>query len=258
MTASPVPRRTVIAGNWKMNPATQREAVTLATDVADRVQDMSATTVVCPPAVWLIAVAAAVGGRVGVGAQTMAAEERGAFTGETSPLMLRGIADWVIIGHSERRQYNGETDETCRRKVASAVAHGLGPILAIGERLEEREAGATDAVIDRQLRIGIADLGRIAGSGLAIAYEPVWAIGTGNAATGDDAQASAAQIRGILRERDVEGADQVPILYGGSVTMDNAREFFAQPDIDGALVGGASLDATGFAEIVACAAELRG
>ncbi|TMB49006.1 MAG: triose-phosphate isomerase [Chloroflexi bacterium] len=258
MTANPARRRPVIAGNWKMNPDTQEEAVGLATEVADRVQDMSAISVLCPPAVWLIPVAAAIGGRVGVGAQTMAAEERGAFTGETSPLMLRGIAEWVIIGHSERRQYNGETDETCRHKVASAVAHELRPILAIGERLEERRAGATAAVIDRQLRIGIADLQRIAGSSLAIAYEPVWAIGTGNAATGDDAQAAAAQIRGILRERDLEGADQVAILYGGSVTPDNAREFFAQPDIDGALVGGASLDAAGFAEIVACAAELRG
>ena len=187
----------------------------------------------------------------------MAAEESGAFTGETSPLMLRGVADWVILGHSERRQYYGETDESVRRKVASAVAHGLRPILAIGERLEERAAGATEAVIDLQLRIGLADLDGIAGSGLAIAYEPVWAIGTGNAATGDDAQAAAAQIRDYLRELDAVGADEVAILYGGSVTPDNAREIFAQPDIDGALVGGASLDAAGFGRIVACAAELH-
>jgi triosephosphate isomerase (TIM) len=248
----------VIAGNWKMNPATRREAVALATSVADGVRDLDVTTVLCPPIVWLIPVAKALGTRLAVGAQTMAAEEAGAFTGETSPLMLRGIADWVIVGHSERRQYNGETDETVRRKVASAVDHGLRPILAIGERLEERTAGATESVIDRQLRIGIADLDRVAGTALTIAYEPVWAIGTGNAARGDDAQAAAAQIRAILRGRDEVGADEVAILYGGSVTPDNAREFFAQPDIDGALVGGASLDAAAFTKIVACAAELHG
>ena len=258
MTTSEGPRRPVIAGNWKMNPAFQGEAVALAIAVAENVQDLDVTTVLCPPTVWLLPVATAVGGSVEIGAQTMAAEESGAFTGETSPLMLRGIADWEILGHSERRQYYGETDEAVRRKVASAVTHGLRPILAIGEHLEERAAGATEAVIDLQLRIGLADLDGIAGSGLAIAYEPVWAIGTGNAATGDDAQAAAAQIRDYLRELDAVGADEVAILYGGSVTPDNAREFFAQQDIDGALVGGASLDAAGFGRIVACAAELHG
>jgi len=258
MTTSQGPRRPVIAGNWKMNPASQEEAVALAIAVAQDVQNLDVTTVLCPPTLWLLPVASAVGGRVGVGAQTMAAEDTGPFTGEISPLMLRGVAEWAILGHSERRQYYGETDESVRRKVASAVAHGLRPILAIGERLEERAAGATEAVIDLQLRIGLADLDGIAGSGLAIAYEPVWAIGTGNAATGDDAQAAAAQIRDYLRELDAVGADEVAILYGGSVTPDNAREIFAQPDIDGALVGGASLDAAGFGRIVACAAELHG
>ncbi|TME31294.1 MAG: triose-phosphate isomerase [Chloroflexi bacterium] len=258
MTTSRGPRRALIAGNWKMNPASREEAVGLANTVVRAVEDLEATTVLCPPTMWLVPVASAIDGRVGVGAQTMAAEEAGAFTGETSPLMLRGIADWVILGHSERRHYNGETDETVRRKVVSAVDHGLRPILAIGERLEERKAGATEAVIDRQLRIGLTDIRRIAGSGLVIAYEPVWAIGTGNAATGDDAQGAAAQIRGILRELDADGANEIPILYGGSVTPDNAREFFAQPEIDGALVGGASLDATAFGRIVARAAELRG
>jgi len=258
MTTSRSARRPVIAGNWKMNPASQDGAVALARAVAANVQDLDITTVLCPPALWLIPVANAVGNRVGIGAQTMAAEESGAFTGEISPLMLRGIAEWVILGHSERRQYYGETDESVGRKVASAVAHGLRPILAIGEHLEQRDAGETEAVIDRQLSVGLSDLDRIAGTGLTIAYEPVWAIGTGNAATGEDAQAAAAQIRGILRELDPADADRIPILYGGSVTADNAREFFAQPDIDGALVGGASLDAEGFAKIVACAAELHG
>jgi triosephosphate isomerase len=258
MTTSNRSRRPVIAGNWKMNPASEAEAVTLAAAVAGKVQGMDVTTVLCPPTVWLIPVANAVGDRVGIGAQTMAAEEWGAFTGETSPLMLRGIADWVILGHSERRQFYGETDESVGRKVASAVAHGLRPILAIGEQLEQRAAGETEAVIDRQLSIGLAQLARIAGTGLTIAYEPVWAIGTGNAANGEDAQAAAAQIRGVLRELDPADAEQIPIIYGGSVTPDNAREFFTQPDIDGALVGGASLDAAAFVRIAACAAELHG
>ena len=258
MTTGKNPRRPVVAGNWKMNPETEREAVELATRVAARARDLPAETVLCPPTIWLIPVAAAVGGEVGLGAQTMASEERGAFTGETSPLMLRGLAGWVILGHSERRQNDGEIDDKVRRKVASAVAHGLRPILAIGEKLEERSRGETQAVIDRQLRMGIADLSLVSGTGLTIAYEPVWAIGTGHAASGDDAQAAAAQIRAVLRERDAQGADTIPILYGGSVTADNAPEFFSQPDVDGALVGGASLDPDGFAAIVACAAELRG
>jgi triosephosphate isomerase (TIM) len=251
-------RRAVIAGNWKMNPQTEADALALATAIANRVVGLPATTVVCPPAIWLVAVARAVGGRIEVGAQTMAAEERGAFTGEISALMLQGIAEWVILGHSERRQYDGETDERVGRKVASAVAHGLRPLVAIGERIDERRAGTTEAVIDRQLRAALEHLERIAGNGLAIAYEPVWAIGTGNAASGGDAQAAAAQIRAIVRELDPVGADEVPVLYGGSVTAANAPEFFGQPDVDGALVGGASLDPEGFAAIVTCAAELRG
>ncbi|MDP9270568.1 MAG: triose-phosphate isomerase [Chloroflexota bacterium] len=247
-------RRPVVAANWKMNPATEAEALSLARTVVSGVAGVEATTVLCPPTIWLTIVSRALDGDLAVGAQTMAAEERGAFTGETSPLMLRGIADWVIVGHSERRQYDGETDERVGRKVASAVAHALRPIAAIGERIGERKAGETAAVIDRQLRAALIGLERIAGSGLAIAYEPVWAIGTGNAASGHDAQAAAAQIRDILHELDPIGADEVPILYGGSVTAANAAEFFGQLDVDGALVGGASLDPEGFAAIVASAA----
>lgn len=250
--------RPVVAGNWKMNPLAEAEALALATAIADQVAGEAATTVICPPTIWLVSVAAAVGGRLGVGAQTMAAHQRGAYTGETSPLMLRGIAEWVILGHSERRRYDGETDETVRRKVTSAIAHELRPIVAIGEQIEDRRAGATEAVLDRQLRIALEDLRGVEGTGLTIAYEPVWAIGTGNAATGDDAQAAAAQIRAILRELDPDAAEEVPILYGGSVTSANARDFFGQPDVDGALVGGASLDSAEFAAIVRCASELRG
>jgi triosephosphate isomerase len=252
-------RRPVIAGNWKMNPPTEAEAVALAIDVADAVARLPVETVVCPPTIWLPAVAESLRPRtswLAVGAQPMAAEESGAFTGETSPRMLAGLARWVILGHSERRQYDGETDERVGLKVASAVAHGLRPIAAIGERIDERRAGETEAVIERQLRAAIGGLAQIAGSGLAVAYEPVWAIGTGNAASGHDAQAAAAQIRAILGEADAAGGEEVAILYGGSVTAANAAEFFSQPDVDGALVGGASLDAQGFAAIVRSAAEL--
>jgi triosephosphate isomerase (TIM) len=246
-------RRPVVAGNWKMNPATVDEAIALARAVADVAASVpTVTTVICPPTIWLTAVSGSVTG-VELGAQTMHDEERGAFTGETSPLMLAGLARYVILGHSERRQYDGETDESVGRKVASAVAHGLLPIAAVGERAEERRAGQTEAVVERQLRAALAGLDRLGGSGLVIAYEPVWAIGTGDAATGEDAQAVAALIRGILGELDPPAADDIPIQYGGSVTDANAAEFFTQPDIDGALVGGASLKPDVFAAILRAA-----
>ncbi len=250
-------RRPVIAGNWKMNPASLDEATALALAVRDVADGLpGVTTVICPPTIWLAGVSRVAGdGSLGIGAQTMHHEERGAFTGETSPLMLAGLAGWVILGHSERRQYDGETDEEVGRKVASAVAHGLRPIAAVGERADERRSGATTAVVERQVRAAIRGLDPIAGSGLVIAYEPVWAIGTGDAASGTDAQAVAAQIRAILREADPVGADEVPILYGGSATPDNAPEFFAEPDVDGALVGGASLNADTFAGILRAAAS---
>ncbi len=257
-------RPPLIAGNWKMNPPSSSGAVALARDVRDATTGMPARTVICPPSVWLAAVAAALGGgsseagHVAIGAQTMRAEEAGAFTGEISPLMVSEVAQYVILGHSERRQYDNETDAGVAAKVASAVAHGLLPIAAIGERGDERRAGLTAVVIERQLRAAISRLDRITGSGLVIAYEPVWAIGTGDAASGEDAQAAAAQVRAILAESDPDGAEEVPILYGGSCTPDNAAEFFAEPDIDGALVGGASLSADSFAQIVRLAIEPRG
>ena len=253
-------RERVIAGNWKMNPGTLDEALALARAVQDAARTVPAvTTVICPPTVWLADLRRDLGtGGIAIGAQTMHFEERGAFTGETSPLMLAGLAEFVILGHSERRQYDGETDEGVGRKVASAVAHGLRPIAAVGERAEERRAGATATVIDRQLRAAIAGLDRLGGSGLVIAYEPVWAIGTGDAASSTDAQEVCAQIRQILRETDAGSADAVPIQYGGSVTAENAAELFAQPDIDGALVGGASLKPEQFAAIVRAAAAAAG
>jgi triosephosphate isomerase (TIM) len=246
-------RRPVVAGNWKMNPPTLEEAVGLAEVVEIEAAELPGiTTVVCPPTIWLADVARAVPG-LHIGAQTMHHEERGAFTGETSPLMLSGLATFVILGHSERRQYDGETDKSVGRKVASAVVHGLRPIAAIGERAEERRAGQTEAVVERQLRAALSGLDALGGTGLVIAYEPVWAIGTGDAATGEDAQAVAALIRGILRELDASAADEIPIQYGGSVNDANAAEFFTQPDIDGALVGGASLKPDVFAAILSAA-----
>jgi triosephosphate isomerase (TIM) len=249
-------RRPIIAGNWKMNPAALPDALSLARAVRDVANGLpGVTAVVCPPTMWLSAVAAEVeGSAVSIGAQTMHFEERGAFTGEISPLMLTGLAEFVILGHSERRQYDGETDERVGRKVASAVAHGLRPIAAVGERAEERRQGRTPEVIDRQVRAALAGLDGLSDSGLVMAYEPVWAIGTGDAASGADAQQVAAQIRAILREIDAGAADGVPIQYGGSVTADNAAEFFGQPDIDGALVGGASLKPDAFAAILRAAA----
>jgi triosephosphate isomerase (TIM) len=243
----------VVAGNWKMNPPTLDEALALAEAVEIAAAETpGVTTVICPPTIWLTELSRAVPG-LHLGAQTMQFEERGAFTGETSPLMLEGLATFVILGHSERRQYDGETDEAVGLKVASAVAHGLRPIAAIGELADERRSGATASVIDRQLRAAIGRLERLADSGLVVAYEPVWAIGTGNSATGADAQEVAHQIRDILREADPDAAETIPIQYGGSVTPDNAAEFFSQPDIDGALVGGASLKAESFAAILRAA-----
>jgi triosephosphate isomerase (TIM) len=247
----------VIAGNWKMNPTSLAEATSLALAVRDAADQLpGVTTVICPPTIWLADVRrAAGGGRLHVGAQTMHWEEQGAYTGETSPGMLHELASFVIVGHSERRQHDGETDEKVGRKVASAIAHGLRPIAAVGERAEERREGVTEEVIDRQVRAALSGLDRISGTGLVVAYEPVWAIGTGDAASGDDAQTVASQIRALLRELDPEGADEVPIQYGGSCTPDNAAEFLAQPDIDGALVGGASLTADAFAGILRAAAD---
>ncbi|HET7636344.1 MAG TPA: triose-phosphate isomerase [Candidatus Limnocylindria bacterium] len=245
-------RRPLVAGNWKMNPTDRTEALSLAgASLAVGEAHPDVDVLICPPTIWLSDIAQLPGASPDlIGAQTMAAQEHGAFTGETSPLMLAGLAGWVILGHSERRRYDGETDESVGRKVASAVAHGLRPIAAVGELLAEREAGETEAVIARQLHAAIERLEKIAGSGLVIAYEPVWAIGTGRAASPEDAQAAARQIRGILAERDPHGAIETRILYGGSVTDENAAPFFAQPDVDGALVGGACLEATRLAGII--------
>jgi triosephosphate isomerase (TIM) len=252
-------RRPIVAGNWKMNPGTADEATALARRIAELGAPHHVDVVVCPPTIFLEGVQRTLDGSgIALGAQTMHWEASGAYTGETSPAMLRGLATHVILGHSERRQLFGETDDGVGRKVAAAVAHGLRPIAAVGERADERRSGETAAVVDRQVRAALARLHPIEGSGLVIAYEPVWAIGTGDAASGNDAQAVAAQIRAILRELDPSAADEIPIQYGGSVTDANAAEFFEQPDIDGALVGGASLKPDAFDAIARAAARSVG
>jgi triosephosphate isomerase (TIM) len=248
-------RRPLVAGNWKMHPVDRNATTALARAVVEATRGADAEVVLCPPAIWLGDVAAAVrGSGIGVGAQTMHAQDSGAFTGEISPPMVASVAGYVILGHSERRRLFGETDADVEAKVAAAVAHGLVPIAAVGESAEERRSGETEAVLTRQVRAAIAGLPHVAGSGLVVAYEPVWAIGTGDAASAADAQAGAALIRGLLGAAEPTGAAETRILYGGSVAPELAAGYFAEPDVDGALVGGASLDAAAFAAIVHAAA----
>jgi len=209
--------------------------------------------VLCPPFTALAAVAEQLtGSGIALGAQNCYWETEGAYTGEIAPGMLKEIGcRYVILGHSERRQYFGETDEKVNKKVRAALAGGLTPIVCVGELLEEREAGRTEEVVGRQLNGALAGLGAAEAAGLVVAYEPVWAIGTGRTASAADAQAVNGYIRGILRRLYGDAvAEAVRIQYGGSVKPGNAAELMAQPDIDGALVGGASLDADSFALIV--------
>ncbi len=247
-------RPIVIAANWKMN-TTPGDAGELARTIAARTRDAGVTRVICPPYVCLAAVRDALAGEdVGVGAQNVHHELAGAFTGEISVSMLAGLATWVILGHSERRAYFGETDDLVGKKLDRSVAAGLRPILCVGEVLADREAGRAVQVVDAQLRgaLGGRDAAVLASAGLVIAYEPVWAIGTGRNASGADAAAMADAIRASLRPLGWGGgAEAVPVLYGGSVTSANIGEFLAEPAIDGALVGGASLKPDEMAGIVA-------
>jgi triosephosphate isomerase len=247
----------MIAGNWKMN-TTVSQAVALVSEMRRELNEMdSIDRVLCPPFVSLVAVRELIkGSSIRLGAQNLYFEEKGAYTGEISPLMLADLCELVIIGHSERRQYFDETDDMVNRKLRAALKVGLKPILCIGERLEENEAGRTEEVVTGQLRSSLA--GIEGSTDLVIAYEPVWAIGTGKAATGEQANQTAALIRRNLAElygQDI--AQTVPILYGGSVTSANVAQFVSQPEIDGALVGGASLKAAEFLSIVRQTAEIR-
>ncbi len=249
-------RDVVVAANWKMH-TTPADAGDLARTIAARTREPGVTRVICPPYVCLAAVGAALAEDdpdVAVGAQNVHHELRGPYTGEIAAPMLVGLATWVIVGHSERRRDAGETDEVIGRKLGRAMDAGLRPILCVGEQLAERESGRADEVVATQLRGALAghDPASAAVYGLVIAYEPVWAIGTGRNATGADAAAMADTIRSSL---DVLGwdvaAEAVPILYGGSVTSANIGEFMGEPSIDGALVGGASLKPDEMAGIVA-------
>jgi triosephosphate isomerase len=247
-------RRPVLAANWKMNK-TNAEATAFCDDFTARDLPSSADVVICPPYTALRTVVERVSGSaVRVAAQNMHAEDGGAFTGEVSvPMLLELGVSGVVLGHSERRQYFGETDAALAKKVPKALAAGLLPILCVGETEEEREAGETQRKLRQQVQVDLAsvDMGQLAD--VVIAYEPIWAIGTGKTATPEQAQEAIAFVRALVRDRDPEVSTRVRILYGGSVNEANAADLLALPDVDGALVGGASLDPEEFSAIVSAA-----
>jgi triosephosphate isomerase len=250
-------RTPVIAANWKMN-TTIAEATALVSNMLTGLDDINGVEkILCPPFISLAVVADIIkGSSVKLGAQNMYFEEKGAYTGEISPTMLAGLCRYVIIGHSERRQYFGETDETINKKVKAALKAGITPILCVGENNDENEAGKTAGVVSRQVKLALADI--YDANGAIIAYEPIWAIGTGKSASGEQANGTIGLIRRQVADIiNAETAAKTPILYGGSVNADNIAEFVSQPDIDGALVGGASLKAGQFVSIVRQTAETR-
>jgi triosephosphate isomerase (TIM) len=249
-----MPDRTpYIAANWKMHK-TVAEAAAFVDALLPRIAATQNDVVICPSYLALSEVVErSRGSAVRVAAQNMHEEETGAFTGEVSASMLvEADIDAVLLGHSERRQYFNETDEALARKVPAALAAGLEPILCVGESEEARDAGQTKGVLERQLQVDLADVESAGLAEVVVAYEPIWAIGTGRTATPEQAQEACAFIRDVLRERGA-AAEEVRVLYGGSVRAANAAELMAQPDIDGALVGGASLDPEEFAAIVEAA-----
>jgi len=253
------PRRKLIAGNWKMNK-TSADAVALVTDIVAAIgRQAEVDVVVCPPFTSIEAVAKPLdGSTVKLGAQNMHHEASGAFTGEVSAPMLRALfATHVILGHSERRAYFGETDAFINKKVIAALKNQLKPILCVGETLAEREAGSTLKVVQTQLEACLEGVSKEQASSVIIAYEPVWAIGTGRTATPDQAQEAHAFIRKVLTEiTDHATAEKVRILYGGSMKPSNAPDLLAQKDIDGGLIGGASLEPRSFVELVTAAAAV--
>lgn len=246
-------RRPFVAGNWKMHKSIGEAVEFVDRLLPDLIKVDAVDRVLCPPYVALSAVAGRLAGSgLGLGAQNVFWEEEGAYTGEISPLMLRGLCDYVIVGHSERRAYFHESDTTVNRRIAAVLKHGMTPILCVGETLEERESGKTEAVVKRMLEGGLEEVEIRAPQHLVIAYEPVWAIGTGRAATPDDAeQVIGDVVRRVLADSyGDEIAQGVRVLYGGSVKPENAQAFFEREQVDGALVGGASLQAEPFSEIV--------
>jgi triosephosphate isomerase len=246
-----------VAGNWKMN-TTVTEAEQLVFEMLEKLDRVEGVEkVLCPPFVSLVAVNMMLrGSSIKLGAQNMYFETAGAYTGEISPLMLRELCEFVILGHSERRWYFGDTDEIVNKKVKAALSNKLKPILCVGERLEENEAGKTEEVVNRQLTAALNGIEPV--SNLVLAYEPVWAIGTGKAASGEQAAATIQFIRDVVAKIWNENiAQDLRILYGGSVTSANIAEFISHPEIDGALVGGASLKAEEFVGIVEQTAEIK-
>ena len=258
MQASPRWPVPVIAGNWKMNkgPSAARD---FAREFAARYAPVSSETVILfPPALAFVSVHDALSGRrdIMLGVQNIHWEEEGAFTGETSASMAKDAgATFALIGHSERRHIFGESDEQVRQKVAAALGAGLTPVICVGEKLDERKAGRVDEVITRQLSTAIEGFTADQAFAFLIAYEPVWAIGTGVTATPADASAAHAVLRALLNEKLGAESGNVPILYGGSVKVDNAQELLAAEHVDGLLIGGASLDPEGFATICRNAAS---
>jgi triosephosphate isomerase (TIM) len=244
-------RRTLIAGNWKMNGSLESIGELMDGIKAGLAEVTNADMAVCPPAIYLMKVKSHIGDAdIGLGSQNICDQESGAFTGELAPAMLKEAGcKYAIIGHSERRSLYGESDDLVARRFAMAVASGVTPILCIGETLEERESGVTEQVVSRQLDAVIDTQGIDAIGQCVIAYEPVWAIGTGKTASPEQAQAVHAFIRSKLAALSVDVADKVQILYGGSMNAANAAELLSQPDIDGGLIGGASLKAADFLAI---------
>jgi triosephosphate isomerase (TIM) len=249
-------RTPLVAGNWKMNK-TVVEARDLVSLMSAKLREIShVEKILCPPFLAIPALAEMLGGSgIGLGAQNLHWEEKGAFTGEVSPDMVNEFCQYVIIGHSERRTYFGETDESVNKKLQAAMKAGLIPIVCVGETLEQYEAGSTSEVVRRQVRDGLAGIDSASAARIVVAYEPVWAIGTGKASSGENADFVHHQvIRTALSELfGAQNAESIRILYGGSVTAANASEFFAFPDIDGALVGGASLKPEEFVAITKAA-----
>ena len=244
-------RKPIIAGNWKMHK-TIAEALEFVNEVKDRVNNDKVEAVICAPFTLLKDLKQATKGtNIKIGAQNMHFEEKGAFTGEISPLMLKELdMDYVVIGHSERRQYFNETDETVNKKVLKALEVWIDPILCVGETLEEREAGNTKDVCKVQVEKALENVSKEDLAKVVIAYEPVWAIGTGKTATSEDANDVIAYIREVVANLYGELANEVRIQYGGSVKPSNVAEIMNQSDIDGALVGGASLEANDYVELV--------
>lgn len=245
-------RKPIIAGNWKMN-MTPDEAEALVNALLPLVKSAKCDVVVCPPYIDLCVVSKAIkGSNVRLGAQNIHWADKGAFTGEVSAEMLKAFGvEYAIIGHSERRQFFGETDAGVNARAKAALAAGITPIICVGETLEQRESGVTDTLVSAQTKAALADMTPEQVESVVIAYEPIWAIGTGKTATADDANATIAVIRGAIAESFGQAvADAVRIQYGGSMNPKNATELMAMPEIDGGLIGGASLKAEDFSKVV--------